>query len=219
MARDRLFYDRWPYCVKFYLCEVSALRDSLEAVDIITTMQRRYAWREQVRQRWPAINTVAVTGEINQNDVQQLLNFSEFLRQRATVDYKMVISVSYAWIYASDVAFIQDLVNLPYLAHFKLTQAQITLPRDCIAVRSPKHAYRSYLRSRKFTQQEKHYLENYLANQTCVQPSSSLQQWLDSHFLRSQDYYFVDHDGQGFETMLSLIVPNLIRRTLPIVAK
>jgi hypothetical protein len=40
---------------------------------------------------------------------------------------------------------------------------------------------------------------------------------LDDPFLRTQDYFFVDHDTASWSSMLSLVRPGIIRKTLQIV--
>jgi hypothetical protein len=51
VAKDRLFYDQFEYCIGFHLDEVSALRE-LDHVRIDDLIQRRKAWREVAQQRW-----------------------------------------------------------------------------------------------------------------------------------------------------------------------
>lgn len=215
---DRLFYDRWNYCVKFYLAEVSILRDTLEDHEILEALDSRKRWREQARTRWPGLNMAMVHGNIDTDTVNFLLKFAYFLKNNDH-DYKMVISVNHAWIYTNDTAFLNKITQLDCVRYPKFTQAVISKPRDCVQLRSPKHQWRSYLRSVRLEPVQKEHLINYLNNQSDIRVSAGMQTWLDSHYARSQDYYFIDHNGKGFETMLSLVLPKIIRRTLPIVAK
>jgi exopolyphosphatase/guanosine-5'-triphosphate,3'-diphosphate pyrophosphatase len=46
---------------------------------------------------------------------------------------------------------------------------------------------------------------------------AALEAWLDDPFLRTQDYFFVDHDSEAWPTMLALVQPGVIRKTLAIV--
>ena len=41
-------------------------------------------------------------------------------------------------------------------------------------------------------------------------------QWVQEPFTRLQDYYFVDHDSLQWLTLVSLVSPGLIRKTMQI---
>ena len=45
----------------------------------------------------------------------------------------------------------------------------------------------------------------------------SLVSWMDQPYLRTQDYFFVDHDSEAWPTMLALVQPGVIRKTQQIV--
>jgi hypothetical protein len=97
------------------------------------------------------------------------------------------------------------------------TEAVINKPRDVVLLKNPKHTHRSYFRYKKITQQQKHNLVKFLENQqNFVRLSPSLLDWLDNRFFRSQDYFFIDHDGVNWLTMLSLVCPDIIRKTMQI---
>lgn len=194
------------------------MRGTLDQDKICKTLELRKQWRDQVRQRWPGMNTIMRSDNIHADDVNRVLLFADFL-SKCSSDYKMVISVSYAWIYTNDLELIKKITEQHYLSDFKLTQAEIVRPKNCVQLRNPQHQYRSYFRSCRLTTDQKQHLCRYFDNQQDLRLSSGLKDWLESHYGRSQDYYFVDHNHQHFVTMLTLIVPNLIRKTLPIIAK
>lgn len=218
VASDRWFYDRWQRCIKFYLPEVSAIRGLPERDEIEKILHTRQKWRNDVRHRWPGLNTFLGQDGIDQSQMMAVLDFADFLRKHDT-DYKMVISVSWVWIYSNNLELIQKIQDLSYVKQVQLTEAVITRPRDCVVLKKSTNQWRSYFRSQRLDSEQKHSLKNFLQNQQDVRTSTALQQWLDTHYARSQDYYFVDHNGGGFEIMLNLVAPNIIRKTLPIVAK
>jgi hypothetical protein len=49
--------------------------------------------------------------------------------------------------------------------------------------------------------------------------SPALTEWIAEPFNRTQDYFFVDYNSESWLTMLGLIRPGLIRKTVQIVAK
>jgi hypothetical protein len=218
VASDRLFYDHWQYCIKFRLEEVNCLRYSLEAEDIDALLTRREVWRERVRQRWPQNNFVRPHEPITDTTREILYAFADFLKL-STVPYKMVISVNQCWIYSNDTIFLERIERLPFVNCVKLTEAKIVRPRNTITLKNPRHNYRSYFYSTKLNDGEKERILNFLQSQTDVRISPALQEWLATPFNRTQDYFFVDYNCQTWLTMLALVRPGLIRKTVEIVAK
>ena len=53
IEKDRLFYDRFQYCISFGLAEISCLREQeLDRGRIGLMLDRRKQWREVAQQRW-----------------------------------------------------------------------------------------------------------------------------------------------------------------------
>jgi hypothetical protein len=52
--------------------------------------------------------------------------------------------------------------------------------------------------------------------QDFVRTSPAMMQWVQEPFNRLQDYYFVDHDSPQWLTLVSLVCPGLIRKTMQI---
>ena len=50
-----------------------------------------------------------------------------------------------------------------------------------------------------------------------VNQLENLAKWLIMPFHRTQDYFFVDHDGEGWLIMLALVKSGIIRKTVKIV--
>jgi hypothetical protein len=217
VASDRLFYDHWQYCVHFRLPEVSALRDSLDRASIDELLDRRQHWRERVRQRWPHNNFVrghdAITDLVREN----LYNFAEFLTL-TTEPYKMVINIDHCRIYSNSTNLLERVGRLPFVHSPEYSKSQITRARNTIVLRNPQYQYRSYFKNVKLTSEEKIQINNFLSLQN-IRVSPALQQWINSPFNRTQDYYFVDYHSELWLTMLSLVRPGLIRKTVQIVAK
>jgi hypothetical protein len=218
VASDRLFYDHWQYCIKFRLEEVNCLRYSLEAEDIDALLTRREVWRDRVRQRWPQNNFVRPHEPITDTTREILYAFADFLKL-STVPYKMVISVNQCWIYSNDTIFLERIERLPFVNSAKFTESKIVRPRNTVAVKHPHHRYRSYFRATKLTTGEKDRILSFLQGQDEVRISPALLEWIASPFNRTQDYFFVDYDSETWLTMLALVRPGLIRKTVQIVAK
>ena len=222
VIKDRLFYDRFQYCIGFHLDEVSCLRElNHQYIDII--IARRRQWREVSLQRWansvPGNKNILTrrAKEINDENVTNLHTLTDVLL-RSRVDFKLVTSVGQAWIYTNDIELIDRVNQLDFLIWRTYTQAQVDRPKNTIKLKQPKHSHRSYLKSVKLTDIEKTQLCNFFLNQTDIRISPALAKWVDDRWHRTQDYFFVDHDSEGWLVLLSLVKPGLIRKTVELIA-
>jgi hypothetical protein len=218
VTSDRLFYDRWQYCIRFRLEEVNCLRYSLDAEKIDELLTRREMWRDRVRQRWPQNNFVRPHSPITDGTREILYAFADFLKL-TTDPYKMVISVNQCWIYSNSTNLLERIDRLPFVKNSKFTESVIVRPRNTVAIKQPNHRYRSYFRATKLTDLEKERILSFLQGQTDIRVSPALTEWIATPFNRTQDYFFVDYDSESWLTMLGLIRPGLIRKTVQIVAK
>jgi len=217
-----LFYDQFEYCIGFYLEEASCLR-ILNHAHVDEFIERRKQWREIAQQRW--VNGVQKHGiimsrrwkEITEKTVADLHALTEQLLLTKS-EFKLVVSVDQGYIYSNDVSFLEQLSCMPELNHKTFTQATVTRPKNTIQLKNPQHQFRTYLKLSKLTVQQKDQLENFLSNQQSqVRLSPGLKQWVNQPFNRLQDYFFIDHDSQTWLTMLGLVVPGIVRKTMHII--
>lgn len=222
VLKDRLFYDRFEYCISFNLDEANCMR-VLDHAHIDDMLERRQQWREIAQQRWNNGRTKQSTiltrrwREITETTKKDLHTVATALL--ATVnEYKLVTSIHQAWVYSNDLDLMHRLGALAELRSKWFTQAKISRPKNTIQLKNPRHALRTYLRLCRITDQQKTHLEQFLQSQKShVRLSPALCQWLDLPYSRVQDYFFVDHDSQAWITMLNLVVPGLVRKTMHII--
>lgn len=223
VRKDRRFYDQFDYCIGFHLDEVNCLR-ILDHAHIDDMIERRKQWREIAQQRW-------VTGRqkhgiimsrrwkaITETTTADLHTLAQVLLT-ATVDFKLVVSMNQGWVYTNDTALIDQLDHMSELTYKTYTQAEIVRPKNTIQLRNPRHQFRTYLAMCKLTAEQRLNLEEFLITQSeYVRLSPALARWVDMSFNRTQDYFFVDHDSETWCTMLSLVQPGIIRKTMHIIA-
>lgn len=225
VVKDRLFYDRYEYCLKFHLDEVSCLKElNHQYIDII--IERRRQWREISLQRWTNTTWAANhsktiiarrSKEITDLDVENLHALTDHLL-KTPADFKLITSVSYAWIYTNDIQLLEELTELRFLLYKQYTQAIIDRPKDTIKLRNPQHQFRSYLKSVKLTDIEKTQLCNFFNNQPDIRISPALAHWIEDRWYRTQDYFFIDHNSQSWLLLLALVKPGIIRKTSELIA-
>ena len=225
IVKDRLFYNRFEYAIGFHLDEVSCLRE-LDHVYIDTMIERRIAWREIAQQRIIGPGKSNLFGQqtilsrrqkdITEKTVSNLHELADILLT-TSADFKLVVSVSNGHVYTNDQALFDQLDNLEYITHKDYSRAVICRPTNTIQLKNPKHQFRSYFKMSKLPYEQKDYLISFLLNQPTVRISPALDSWLISKFHRTQDYFFIDHNEQSWLTMLSLVCPGLIRKTMQII--
>lgn len=209
-----MFFDQWEYCLSFYLREVSCLRDNtFDPVKIDAILDERQHWRAEMARRWSK-HEPKITSETRHN----LKHLADQLAQQAP-EFKLVVSVSRAWIYTNSTQVLDDIQDLPYIKEAALKQVVITQPKDTVLLRNPRHGYRSYFRGIKMSVDDKKKLRDFLHNYPDIRRSPSLEQWLQKDWQRTLDNFFVDHDDQRWLLLLALIRPGLIRKTMQIMAK
>ena len=221
VVKDRLFYNRFEYVLSFTLDEASALRD-LDHEEIDRTIERRKEWRSIAMQRWQKSNNSFsnILGrrrkEITDKTVENLHALANILLTTIS-DYKLVVSVNQGYVYTNNLTLIDQLDNLGCLDCKSYSRADINRPQNTIQLKTPRHQFRSYFKIAKLTTEQKAHLTGFLLNQQTVRISPALKAWITGSFNRTQDYFFVDHNEMSWLTMLSLVRPGLIRKTMQII--
>ena len=218
IVKDRLFYSQFEYCVRFCLEEVSCLR-TLDHAQIDSMIERRIAWRSisQTMTNRPLITQLSNhSNKITETTVKNLHVLADLLLT-TQANFKLVVSAFTGYVYANDLGLIDQVVKLPGIVHVEYTQAVVGRPRDTIQLRDPKYQWRSYFKVGKLTTEQKTHLKNFLANQPGIRISPALKNWINYKFTRTQDYFFIDYNEPAWLTMLGLVLPGLIRKTLEII--
>ena len=157
--------------------------------------------------------------EITEQDVMNLHRMCDFL-QSDVRERKVVISGSWFYVYSNDLSLISDISHLPWLdqAKMRVSEVQLQGQPGTVTLKRARHQLRSYFRSIMLDDQRRDNLTRLLVQQEHIRLSPSLQYWVGANrWFRTYDYHFIDHDDASIITLLALIEPRLIRRTLPIV--
>lgn len=223
VIKDRLFYNRFEYTIRFYIDEASCLR-TLDHAEIDRMIDRRIYWREAAHHRLTGsfVNNIIsdrISRQLPITDKTRgnLHDLAEILLT-TTADFKLIVTVDQGQVYTNDLHLIDQLDRLGALTYKTYGQAVIGRPKNTIQLKEPQHQFRSYFKPTKMSNEQKGHLTMFLSNQPTVRLSPALAHWMTLPFNRTQDYYFVDHDDMSWLTMLSLVVPGLIRKTQQIIA-
>lgn len=222
VKKDRLYFDKFNYSMGFHLDEASCLRclDHAYIDDMIT---RRMEWREVAQKRWRTAGNKTATimsrayKQITAETVENLHAVADIILTTPN-PVKLVVSVNQAYVYTNDLNLIEQLDSMPILQHKTFCQAQVVRPKNTIALKQPQHQFRSYFKLLHLNAQQKDQLEAFLMNhQQDVRISPAFVQWLAFPYTRLQDYFFVDHNTESWLTMLNLVVPGCVRKTMHII--
>ena len=215
--RSSLYYSEYEWCVTLHISEAHCLRD-LKTVRFEAAIRNAKHWSEQDRfsqdfRSWTPAKENA------------LRETRDILLEEAGA-YKAVISYNVLSLYTNNRKLANRFAQLGNDGvHLHLVRrAVITRPAGVVQLRESKHGYRTYLRERKYSYDQRQMLLNFLkSREGTLRPCGSLLTWLGNGQHRymlnlnySRSYYFVDHDHPNEGTMLSLVLPGIVRKTLPI---
>jgi hypothetical protein len=218
VVKDRLFYDQYEFCIKFHLEEVSCLR-TLDHAHIDRMIERRIAWRSvsQTLYSRPLVTQLSnQSNVITETTVKNLHILADALLTAAT-NFKLVVSAFTGYVYTNNLELIDKVAQLPGICNTEYSRAVVGRPKNTIQLKDPKYQWRSYFKLSKLTHEQKTQLQNFLTNQPDIRLSPGLRQWIKTKFTRTQDYFFIDYNESLWLTMLALVQPGLIRKTLEII--
>ena len=211
VSRDRLFFNQFQYCLRTNMEQASALR-GLKGHDAIDRSI-------EIRRIWHSLGNRSDTVITDQHTK----NLHEFYDHAMSCQepFKMTVSGNQVWLYANNLKFLHSFEALPGVDLSRYTEAVVDRPLDTVRLKDPQHTCRTYLRDQSISsEQQRQRLRDFFNNyHDSIQLCPSLKKWVMHDYGRKIfDYYFVDHDDDGWLLMLSLLQPGLIRKTMQIIA-
>jgi len=143
---------------------------------------------------------------------------------------KMVFFNNYLTVYTNNLGLHGRLMACDWIESVDLKRAELNLPPDTILLKNPQYQYRTYFRGRSLGKTQKSRLAAWITTQgNDVAASKSLREFLDIEIRPTrvywwrndvtESYYYIEHNSLQYETMLSMVCPGMVRKTLPIVKK
>ena len=212
--RSSLYYAQYEWCITINISEANCLR-YLEPAEFTRAIRNAKHWAEN--DKWTD-RAWSITKETALYETRDLL-LSE------TEPFKTVVSFNTVSIYTNHPDLADRLINIDNdgVRLRLVRQAAITRPAGVVQLRESQYAYRTYFRERKYGLEQRTMLANFLnSRKDTLHPCDALTAWLEggSGFRYNRNYsrahYFVDHDHPNEGTMLSLVMPGIVRKTMPI---
>jgi hypothetical protein len=215
---DRLFYDQYRYSLKLRMKDFSCLREMRKPLislsDVTETVARRFEQRAKLGY-WNYDRGVPVRNQVDLDCLSDLLTFLWPIRDQI----KLVFSGDWGYIYSNNKSLLQQIGNKHYVHTYYIKEAVVDRPKDTILLKSSAYRFRSFLRERLWTWDDKNRVLAYLENQPDIKIGRGLQYWLkyETRWLWTRRYHYFDHNDEKIQLMLQLICPGIVRTTMPII--
>ena len=234
VIKTQLYYDRYAYCVHWSQTGIRNIGHDLDQAQLHRTF-RDWDHEPEWQSNWYNRN-----GDLKKPQVRKDLETvqSYLARQREQgLDFKLVFGWNCVYVYTNDVTVSDVFRHIKSGVRLRITQVQVQGSPDIISLVKPRHSFRSYFRRKEFSEQEQDVLLRWVQNQQDqVHMSPALRQWLESPLMAktpfgapsiwirprsrwSSTHFYIEHDNSVYLTMLQMIKPGIIRRTLPVVKK
>lgn len=209
--RDRLFFDRFQYCVRVNLNEASVLR-GLHGHDIIDR-------NIEIRRVWRALGN-RINCEITEATVKNLHRVHDHFFSATSEPFKMAVSGHQMWVYSNSLIFLNSFTTLPGVCLPRYSEAVIDRPVDTVLLKNSRYSHRTYLKEQAITADQRQRLCDFFKNyHDSIRLSPSLDKWIRyGSGRRIFGYYFVDHDDDGWLVLFNLLQPGVTRKTIEIIA-
>ena len=226
-SRSSLYYNAYEYAMTWQQDEIGCIRslDQKKMQSHIRVRMEYEARRNSHYQRYGEKFESKFTTRCCDN-----LEGMRALLATETPPKKMVFFNNYLTVYTNNLGLHGRLMACDWIESVDLKRAELNLPPDTILLKNPQYQYRTYFRGRSLGKTQKSRLAAWITTQgDDVAASKSLQAFLDIEINptrvywwrndATESYYYIEHNSLQYETMLSMICPGMVRKTLPIVKK
>jgi len=214
--RSSLYYDQYEWCVTVNIAEANCLRN-LEQKRFDQAILNAKRWCQEI------VSYAQLPSERWTYEKEQALREARDCLLAETEPFKTVVSYNTVCIYTNHLVLADHLEADGFELRL-VRQARLTKPANVVQLRESQYAYRTYFRERRINLEQRNMLANFLnSRRDTLRVSTALDNWVNSKFIGyvrnhsySRAHYFVDHDHPNEGTMLSLVMPGIVRKTMPI---
>ena len=208
-TRSSLYFNEYKHCLKFYLPDVFTLRyRSHVKIDEILAYnaKRNFNWGGS----WQRNTNSHGTSE----DLHVLLYFIEDMVDSC----KLTVQRHHGYLYTNNWDVIETVSKLEYIMAIQGKSVELA-EAGTMKLKSPNHVYRTYFKTQRIQQEEKSRMAQFINSQTEVRPGPGFKDFLTNwtNYCYVQQNHFVDHNDMGVITMLQLVCPIKIKKTLELI--
>lgn len=211
-SRDRLYYDQYAYCLHVSMQDLCALRQRTHSG--IELFCNQVNWARDINYggswRWPVRRIRPVTDQSREH-----CHLALDALDGVTIPYKLIINEDWGYIYTNNLDPFNELIASPGVSVQDVRVAVVDRPRDTLVIKSSVHDERTYFRNQNIEIETKNTVRDFLRDRFEVRLSPGMSSWLfdfpNHRYLC--DNYFIDHNSDGFLTLLGLVAPLKIKKT------
>ena len=203
VERDRLYWDRYHLAINFHLPYVGRLCSLFKP-------SRHWLHRDYYQYA------------IDKERIRNVEAVVDLLLPHKD-QFRSVISGDWLNIYTNDIELVNQLITLiPEIDLARFYRCAVTRDRDVVVLNRTRHQYRTYFNSMSLDRAEKERLLKFVNNRgDYFRITNGFRHRLESEFswcnlTRSN---FLDHHDANDALMLSLVLPGIVRQTVPIQTK
>ena len=132
---------------------------------------------------------------------------------------KLTVTRNNGYLYTNSLDAIETVSNLEYTLSQEIRQVDLA-PAGTMKLKNPQYAYRTYFKNQRLRQEDKERLAEFLKTQAEVRTGPGFNDFLENwtNYCYVQQNHFVDHNDLGVITMLQLVCPIKIKKTLELIS-
>ena len=226
-SRSSLYYNAYEYAMTWQQDEIGCIR-SLDQKKTQSHIRMRMDYEQSRNSHYQRYGEKFIS-KFTTRCCDNLEGMRALLATE-TPPKKMVFFNNYLTVYTNNLGLHGRLMACDWIESVDLKRAELNLPPDTILLKNPQYQYRTYFRGRSLGKTQKARLAAWVTTQgDDIAASKSLREFLDIktrptrvYWWRNdatESYYYIEHNSLQYETMLSMVCPGMVRKTLPIVKK
>ena len=210
IRRPRPWFGQYMLCGHSRVRWAYALR-GLDHDHIDRVIDSRHRWADIKINHGGSWRSQLNSGEQKQDDLHSLCDF--LLTEN---DRKLVVESDRVSVYTNNRNWLERLARFPVGRFQWISEIELEGEPGAVNLRASDYQWRSYLRTQQIDNRQRESLRCYLNSQPDIRMAPSLRHALEHEYQRLHEYHFIDHNDDAVISMMSLIQPGLVRKTLPI---
>ena len=197
--------------------DVAAIK--LDSIELIDQYMEHHEWRRKINYggswQWHIFRHPITEHTIS--NCHKAHKHLKSIKER----YKLKTTYDYGYLYINDLESAKNLLSSPGVTIDSVKQVIVDRPKNTMVIKSAKHNLRTYLKTQSIEIDQKQILINFLKSINNIRLSPGLEEWTTKYnnYRYITDNYFVDHDDDGFLTMLALVSPIKIKKTVTLLTE
>jgi hypothetical protein len=211
VATSQLYFGQYQYCLSFGMMYSAQMR-KLDPERILTNIR----WKNSrvvgyINQK----NMIATQPDLAAAELACLELAAELLS--AAEPFRRVCQWQSQAIYSNDHAWLLHLSKLPGMTNQLISTAVVSRPHNQIQLKQSNWAWRSYFQEQRLDQPATARLRDFFHSRgNYFRLTDLFRHRLELPAFYMQRWQFVDHHTEADVTMLTMFMPGLVRKTVPI---